>query len=406
MSDPLVFVSYAHEDRNLRDALVDELARWGIKVWSDEKLRTGESFNEGIAHALYQARAVVLLSSGDSMSSEYVQAEITFARKLGKRVCEVSVAGNRHPDLTDIQRVEFRFREGDWVDVVSELAPSLKRAIGPSEIFIASATSDPAEREFVDWVARELEEQGLEVWLEEHRIEFGDDREGKVNDAIDRSGVVLAVLSEASAASERFSSHVARALVQNDEVLLIIHRAESTTREELVGTWRDTMTSSVADNRFREMILERFERVVRLEPAVFVGGTQDAQLMAQVAKGLRKRQESFRPDEKVEQEVARVFKEFMETMSETGMDAAEVLSLPQFKVAAMDADVAAAAAGGGKPSLQVVDTPEITVDLTDSNAGTAAEPTAPIPKFCRKCGTRTTEGVTTCRSCGRSLLPS
>ena len=81
MTRPLVFVSHASEDSHLRDALVGELERLGIHVWSDRKLRAGESFNERIAHALYQSRALVLISSGDSLNSDYVNTEVTPSRR-------------------------------------------------------------------------------------------------------------------------------------------------------------------------------------------------------------------------------------------------------------------------------------------------------------------------------------
>ena len=337
MTEPQVFVSYAHEDRNLRDALVAELARQaGIQVWSDERLETGVSFNEAIAHALYTSRAMVLISSGYSTTSEYVEAEVTFARKLGKRICEVSVAGNCHPDLTDIQRVEFRYGDEEWPDIVAELVPGLRQSLGPSAIFIAhDHAGDAAEKDVVDWVVRELAAQGLGVWYEPDRIEFGDDREAKVVEAIDRSGVVLAVLTERSAGSDRFSQHVGRALAQDDEVLMLVHQAGGASRPALIDAWRETVRR-VEGPRFDKIVGARFEKVARLEPVVFTDDERSAQLLAQVANGLRKRQEKFRPDEKVEAEVARVFKEFMATMRETGLDAAAVLSLPQFKVDAIE----------------------------------------------------------------------
>jgi hypothetical protein len=413
MSDPEphIFVSYAHEDRGLREALVDELAQVGIHVWSDQMLRAGESFNEAIAHAVYKSRAVILISTGESLNSEYVNAEITFARKLGKRICEISVVGNHHPDLTDVQRVDFRFtKDNEWPDIVAELVPTLRRSIGPREVFIAHCADvdDYDEKAFLDWIPDELQKQGVQVWYEPEEIEIGDDRQKKVTDAIDRASVSLAVLSETSAESERFCQHILRAISQDDYVLLIMNRTDTSSPESLLETWKATMNrerKTPKFERFERIVSDRFARILGSEPAVFVNSERDGQLMAKVASVLRKRQEQFGPDEKIEAEVARIFKEFMATMKETGMDAAEVLSLPEFKAHELADEQWLAAAGGQRsPALHVVE--PLPPRPNSGPTSIAVDPTKArrAPKFCRFCGQKSIDGDVNCGSCRRPLV--
>jgi hypothetical protein len=77
-----VFLSYAREDRDRIGPLVRALERHGLSVWSDRRIRPGETWEEVIGKQLRTARSVVVVWTEDSVRSSWVRAE---ARRAHKR---------------------------------------------------------------------------------------------------------------------------------------------------------------------------------------------------------------------------------------------------------------------------------------------------------------------------------
>lgn len=79
-----VFLSYAHPDGALADALAADLEKRGLSVWSHEaELLPGDNVWLRNGEALKNSEAMVVLVSPESMRSEWVQHEIEYA--LGSR---------------------------------------------------------------------------------------------------------------------------------------------------------------------------------------------------------------------------------------------------------------------------------------------------------------------------------
>lgn len=71
----LVFVSYSHHDKQWVEKLTPHLkplARDGIEVWDDTRIRPGMEWQEEIKAALAKAKIAVLLVSADFLASEFV----------------------------------------------------------------------------------------------------------------------------------------------------------------------------------------------------------------------------------------------------------------------------------------------------------------------------------------------
>ena len=80
-----VFISYAREDRPHAERLARALQAAGFTVWWDvEDLSSGLSFNRAIQLALEASKRVVVLWSGASIRSDYVEAEAYWAWKNKK----------------------------------------------------------------------------------------------------------------------------------------------------------------------------------------------------------------------------------------------------------------------------------------------------------------------------------
>lgn len=75
-----VFVSYAHEDEDLRDELAKLLVllvRLGhITAWHDRNITAGSDWNEEIKNHLTTSRVILLLISPDFMASDYCNMEM------------------------------------------------------------------------------------------------------------------------------------------------------------------------------------------------------------------------------------------------------------------------------------------------------------------------------------------
>ncbi|MBN1508653.1 MAG: toll/interleukin-1 receptor domain-containing protein [Sedimentisphaerales bacterium] len=74
-----VFISYAHEDKEIAKRLVRQLEDAGLEVWDDSSILPGDNWAEKISQALKESQAMVVLVSAAALDSEWVRREIDFA---------------------------------------------------------------------------------------------------------------------------------------------------------------------------------------------------------------------------------------------------------------------------------------------------------------------------------------
>jgi len=74
-----VFISYAHEDREIAKRLVRQLEGAGLEVWDDSSILPGDNWAEKVSQALKESQAMVVLVSVAALDSEWVRREIEFA---------------------------------------------------------------------------------------------------------------------------------------------------------------------------------------------------------------------------------------------------------------------------------------------------------------------------------------
>lgn len=90
MTEAHVFISYSHKDAEFAYNLQHKLEKAEFGVWLDqERLRAGEDWREEIDTAIYDAFTLVLILSPDSMLSQYVMYEWSFAWGAGKKIIPV-----------------------------------------------------------------------------------------------------------------------------------------------------------------------------------------------------------------------------------------------------------------------------------------------------------------------------
>ena len=78
-----IFLSYNRGDQASADLFVRAFEAAGLSVWWDVSLRAGQVYDEVTEKALRDARAVVVLWSGNSVQSRWVRAEATLAQRAG-----------------------------------------------------------------------------------------------------------------------------------------------------------------------------------------------------------------------------------------------------------------------------------------------------------------------------------
>lgn len=101
MSD--IFISYAREDQGIARKLANALGQKGWTVWWDPHLRAGEHFDAVIEKALMSAKCVVVLWSQNSVTSQYVRDEATYALEH-KKVVPVAI------EAVELLELPLRFR--------------------------------------------------------------------------------------------------------------------------------------------------------------------------------------------------------------------------------------------------------------------------------------------------------
>jgi hypothetical protein len=75
---PVIFISYSHRDKGVKDRLVTHigvLPGVQFELWDDSKIQIGEDWQRGIREALGRADAGVLLISADFLTSEFIKSK-------------------------------------------------------------------------------------------------------------------------------------------------------------------------------------------------------------------------------------------------------------------------------------------------------------------------------------------
>ncbi len=121
-----IFISYNREDRAVALRFAQALQQEGYEVWWDQRLATGQAFDEVTEKALEDARAVVVLWSTHSVGSRWVRAEATQADEAGK-LMPVMIERCKRPIKFELtQTAELTGWDGDaadpaWRTFVSDL---------------------------------------------------------------------------------------------------------------------------------------------------------------------------------------------------------------------------------------------------------------------------------------------
>ena len=124
---PSVFISYSHEEHAFVDGLVADLRRNRVKVWVDERLQTGDVWRGELAKAIANTNALVLVVSGHSLASEWVQWELAQAQTLRKPILPVRFEKCDLPDW--LSQIQFADATSSRDNAIRELAARANEAL-------------------------------------------------------------------------------------------------------------------------------------------------------------------------------------------------------------------------------------------------------------------------------------
>lgn len=111
------FVSHASPDRDAVEELISQLEKRDVRCWlASRNLRPAQDFSQGIIDSISRSKTVVLVISAASVASDYVRAEVKYARDQRKKIITVRledvelgalglfVSLNHHIDLFESPR--------------------------------------------------------------------------------------------------------------------------------------------------------------------------------------------------------------------------------------------------------------------------------------------------------------
>jgi hypothetical protein len=110
-----VFISYAHEDRTVANAVVATLESRGIRCWiSPRDILPGEDWGEAIIDAIQEAHALVLVFSSHSNESDQIKREVERAVHQGLAVIPLRIE-----DVLPSKTLEYFISTQHWLDALT-----------------------------------------------------------------------------------------------------------------------------------------------------------------------------------------------------------------------------------------------------------------------------------------------
>ena len=110
-----IFVSYAHQDRTVANAVCATLEAHGIRCWiAPRDILPGMDWGEAIIDALQEAKVMVLVFSSGSNDSNQIKREVERAVHQG-----IAVVPFRIEDVLPSKTLEYFISTQHWLDALT-----------------------------------------------------------------------------------------------------------------------------------------------------------------------------------------------------------------------------------------------------------------------------------------------
>ena len=101
-----IFISYSRQDQAYVNKLVEALREQDLPWWLDNKIDYGDKWTKEIEENLKKCQIFLLVMSRNSLASEWVQRELTFAQQLKKPIFPLLLDGERWFEVINIQTTD------------------------------------------------------------------------------------------------------------------------------------------------------------------------------------------------------------------------------------------------------------------------------------------------------------
>ena len=132
--DPYVFVSYSHIDADRVTPIIAALKQNMCRIWYDEGLTPGESWNDSIAEHLKNCDQFLLFISPDSVASKYVMSEINYALSKNKSIVPVILRETELPAGLEMMLGTIQFLDISAIDSLRSAANIISSHL-PKSVF-------------------------------------------------------------------------------------------------------------------------------------------------------------------------------------------------------------------------------------------------------------------------------
>lgn len=134
-----VFISYSKADREIAEALADDLRTRGFDVWWDHELYAGDDFHDMILSEIMKAKATLVIWSERAVASRWVRGEADEAANRNTLVSS-SVPGFD----TRIIPLNFRAYHCEPVENRDRIAAAIERKCAHTQDSVAATTTNVA----------------------------------------------------------------------------------------------------------------------------------------------------------------------------------------------------------------------------------------------------------------------
>ena len=124
-----IFISYARQDSLKVEELLSKLKEVQVSGWLDQAdIAAGDEISSVLRDSLKKASAVLVLISPASLSSRWVEFEVSAGQVLGKTIIPVIISGEGienelPPSIADIMYIDARKKS------LEEVASEIKRVV-------------------------------------------------------------------------------------------------------------------------------------------------------------------------------------------------------------------------------------------------------------------------------------
>ena len=106
-----IFISYSYQDKDYVHQLQEDLLKQGFNVWIDDHIDYNTRSPKILQDQLDDCDAFILIVSENSLESEWVQKEVTYAKRIGKPFFPLLINSGAWLSIESTQNVDGTNKE-------------------------------------------------------------------------------------------------------------------------------------------------------------------------------------------------------------------------------------------------------------------------------------------------------